>query len=69
MAGELGKITRAKGGEQKTVYLSDVLGVWMDGNRLHFTNQKGSQDCHFSLGQEDGEVYDVLKTLLEKGLA
>ena len=67
MAGVQGEITRAEGGNQRTVYLSDVLGVWLDGERLHFTNQKGEQECHFSLGPNDGEVYDALRGLWERG--
>lgn len=67
MAGRLGRITRATRGRRETVYLSNALGVWMEGRNLKLTNQRGEQEFHFYLSPRDGEVYYVLRALWEYG--
>ena len=68
MAGVLGKITKAKKGERRTVYLSDAFGIWMEGENLKLTNQRGNQEFHFYLSPKDGEIYNLLSALWEYGI-
>lgn len=67
MPGVKGKVTRAKGGRQRSVYLSDCFGIWEEGNSLHFTFLK-NQDLHTSITQRDGLLYDALMMLYQHGL-
>jgi hypothetical protein len=69
MHGVKGRITRATGGDHRSVYLSDVLGVWTEGDQLHITLQKGDQTLHRSVGPSDGLVYEVLSMLYHHGVA
>ncbi len=68
MAGELGKITRAPGGNRQTVYLSNAFGIWMEEKNIKITNQRGDQEFHYFLTPEDGEIYNLLKALWEYGV-
>ena len=67
MAGERGRITRAKRGRRESVYLSDALGVWMEGKNIKLTNLRGNQEFHSYLSPKDGEVYNLFKALWEYG--
>ena len=67
MAGERGKITRAKRGRRETVYLSDAFGIWMEGRNIKITNQRGNQEVHLYLSPKDGEVYNLFRALWEYG--
>ena len=69
MHGVKGRITRATGGEHRSVYLSDVLGVWTEGDQLHITLQKGDQTLHRSIVPADGLLYEVLSMLYHHGIA
>jgi len=69
MHGVKGRITRASGGEHRSVYLSDVLGIWSDGDHLHVTMQKGDQTIHTSIVPADGLLYEVLRMLYHHGIA
>ena len=68
MAGIKGKITRAVGGKQKTVYLSDAFGIWIEGENIKITNQRGNQEFHSYISPADGEIYNLLKALYEYGI-
>jgi len=46
MAGVKGKITRARRGKQRSVYLSDLFGIWQEGGKLHFTFLKNQGPPH-----------------------
>lgn len=68
MAGILGKITKAKGRggkEPKTVYLSNKVRLYMEGNFLHLTLDTGG---HKGISEEDGIIYYLLKALYDKGM-
>ena len=67
MAGTKGRITRSKRGGQRSVYLSDVFGVWKEGPSLHFTFLK-KQNLHTSITPHDGLLYDTLMMLYQHGL-
>lgn len=67
MPGVRGKITRSKGGQQRSVYLSDRFGIWQEGDGLHFTSLK-NQDLHTSITPRDGLLYDALMMLYQHGL-
>lgn len=67
MPGIKGKITRAKGGRQRSVYLSDRFGIWQEGDNLHLTFLK-NQDLHTSITPRDGLLYDALMMLYQFGL-
>ena len=68
MAGIKGKITRSKKNQPRTVYLSNFLGMWTEGNSLHFSMQKGKQKLHTSISPTDGMVYFLLKGLWDYGI-
>ena len=68
MAGVKGQITRSINGQQRTVYLSNVLGLWLEGKTLHVTVQKGQQDLHTSMSPPDGIAYDLLRALWSYGI-
>lgn len=63
-----GKITRAKRGKKRSVYLSDVFGVWPEKKHLHITMLKGEQEFHTSVTKKDGLLYDVMLMLYRHGL-
>ena len=67
MAGLKGQITRARRGRQRSVYLSDLFGIWPVGDKLHFTFLK-NQDLHTSVTSRDGLLYDALMMLYREGL-
>ena len=67
MAGMRGKITRSQRGRRKSVYLSNVFGVWKEGRQLHVTFLK-KQTLHTSLSPGDGLLYDLFLMLYEYGL-
>jgi len=69
MHGVKGRITRATGGEHRTVYLSDAMGVWEEGDHLHVTLHKGDQMLHTKLSPVDGQLYDALRLLCQQGVA
>ncbi len=70
MAGNKGEITRASGKKRQSVYLSDVFGIWPEGNHLHITMIKeGEQKLHTSITKNDGLLYDVMMMLYHHGLA
>lgn len=69
MPGTRGQITRATGGSQRTIYLSDVFGVWEEADGLHITLQRGDQDAHIRVTPQDGTLYDVLRMLHQYGLS
>ncbi len=70
MAGELGKITRAKGGKQRAVYLSDAFGIWKEGDLLYLAIERGNQDLPpYPLSPNDGEIYYLLNGLWEYGMS
>jgi hypothetical protein len=68
MTGARGKITRAKGGKQRTVYLSDVLGVWEEKQRLHIAVHRG-QEVQFNISSKDGLLFEAMLMLYRHGLA
>lgn len=68
MAGVPGQITRSERGERRTVYLSDAFGIWMEGENLKLTNQRGDQEFHFYLSPRDGEIYNLSRALWEYGV-
>ena len=68
MAGIKGRITRSARGQRRTVYLSNFLGMWVQGNALHLTMQKGEQDLHTSISPADGVAYYLLRGLWEYGM-
>jgi len=53
MPGIKGKITRSTHGQRKSIYLSNVLGIWKQDNRIHITSTRG-QRFHTSLAPNDG---------------
>ena len=59
MAGVKGQITRARRGKQRSIYLSDLFGIWPEGDKLHFTFLK-NQDLHTYISKHDGLLYDAL---------
>jgi hypothetical protein len=67
MAGVKGKITRARRGKQRSVYLSDLFGIWAEGDKLHFTFLK-NQDLHTYVSERDGLLYETLLMLYRHGL-
>lgn len=67
MAGVKGQITRAKRGKQRSVYLSDLFGIWPEGDKLLFTFLK-NQDLHTYVSERDGLLYDALMMLYQHGL-
>jgi hypothetical protein len=68
MAGVKGHITKSVKGKQSSVYLSNVLGIFMDRGRLHITSVKG-QRFHTNISKRDGLLFDVLLLLYHHGLA
>jgi len=68
MAGVTGRITRAQGGQRRTVYLSDVFGVWDEEGVLHVTLQRSEQAVHFNIRPDDGTIYDLFRMLYQYGL-
>jgi len=68
MAGVKGKLTRSSSGKQKTVYLSNIFGVWEQEGKLHITSQVKGQDFHHSISSKDGLLFDAVKMLYEHGL-
>ncbi|PIQ82278.1 MAG: hypothetical protein COV76_04460 [Candidatus Omnitrophica bacterium CG11_big_fil_rev_8_21_14_0_20_64_10] len=68
MTGVKGKIIRSGKRQRRTVYLSNFLGMWTDGRRLHLTMQKGRQNLHTSISPGDGMVYFLLRGLWEYGM-
>lgn len=71
MAGTRGAITRSSGRKRRSVYLSNVFGIWTSGprKRLHVTMLKGRQKLHTSLSPKDGLIYHALMMLYLHGLA
>jgi len=67
MAGTRGKITRSLRGQQRSVYLSNVFGIWKEGRQLHITFLK-KQNLHTSLSPGDGLLYDTFTMLYQYGL-
>ena len=67
MAGTRGKITKAKGGKKRTIYLSNVFGIWPEKNSLHISMQKGNQDFHTSIDKRDGLLYSIMLMLYHHG--
>jgi hypothetical protein len=67
MPGKKGHITRAVGGKQKAIYLSDKFGVWPEGKGFHFTAINTDQEFHTSVTQKDGLLYEALKMLYSYG--
>ena len=67
MVGLTGKITRAKRGDRRTVYLSNKMAVWTEGRYLFITipRQKGK----IALTGDDGLAYEVMLMLYHHGLA
>jgi hypothetical protein len=63
MAGIKGKITRSKGGKQKSVYLSDVLGVFPQQGGFHVT----SSAPHINITPDDGLLYEVFLMMYAYG--
>ncbi len=68
MPGTRGQITKAKGDNAKSVYLSDKFGVWPENDGLHITFLKGKQQLHTSLTPRDGLLFDVFQMLHMYGL-
>lgn len=68
MPGVKGKLTRSSKGMQKTVYLSNIFGVWDEEGKLHITSQVKGQDFHHSISPKDGLLYDAVRMLYEHGL-
>ena len=69
MPGTKGKITKSKTKNPKTVYLSDIFGLWKKGDTLFLSNQKGDQDLVQAVDPSDGPLYMVLLMLYDHGLA
>lgn len=68
MPGTRGQITKAKGDNAKSVYLSDKFGVWPENDGLHITFLKGKQQLHTSLTPRDGLLFDAFMMLHTYGL-
>ena len=68
MAGVRGKITRAKRGQQRSVYLTNVFGIWKEGRQLHVTFLK-KQNLHTSFSPGDGLLYHAFIMLYQYGLS
>lgn len=69
MAGTRGQITRSRGRERRTVYLSDAFGVFEEEGNLHITLQRYSRPVHFYLRPEDGMIYYLFRMLHKYGLS
>ena len=67
MPGVKGQITKSAKGKQRSVYLSDVLGIWQERGRLHLTSIRG-KSFHTSIGKKDGLLFDVMLLLYHHGL-
>lgn len=67
MAGVKGQITRSRRGKQRSVYLSDLFGIWQEDDKLHFTFLK-KQDLHTYVSERDGLLYETLMMLYRHGL-
>lgn len=67
MAGIKGLVTKAKGGKQRSVYLSDTFGIWPEGKALHIAMLRGEQQLHTSITARDGLLYDVMMMLWQHG--
>lgn len=68
MAGVKGKLTRSAKGKQKTVYLSNIFGIWEQEGKLHITSQVKGQEFHHSISSKDGLLFDAMNMLYEHGL-
>lgn len=69
MAGIRGKLCRALGGKQRSVYFSTTFGVWPERGGLHVTMLRGRQSFHTSLTAQDGLLYDVFQMLYDHAKA
>jgi hypothetical protein len=65
MPGVKGKITRSLKGK-RSVYLSNVLGLFHDRGRIHLTSIRGKR-FHTSIGKRDGPVFTALMRLYRLG--
>ncbi len=70
MPGVKGQITRSAKGKQKSVYLSNVLGLWLEQKgRLHVASLVKGQSLHTSISKKDGLLFDVMLMLYHHGRA
>ena len=67
MPGTKGKITRSRRGQKRTVYLSDVFGLWPEGKSLHVAMAKDKEELHTTLTRQDGLLYEVMLMLYHYG--
>ena len=63
-----GQITRATGGKRRSVYLSDVFGLWPQGKGLHISSNRGKHGFNTTVTRKDGLLYDLLKALYREGM-
>ena len=68
MPGKKGIITKAKGVAAKSVYLSDVFGIWPEKGGMHITFLKDRQKFHTSVSANDGLLYETLCMLHAYGM-
>ena len=68
MAGVKGRITKSVKGRQKSVYLSNLLGMFADRRRLHITSSVRGNSFHTSIGKSAGRLFDGLMRLYHHGL-
>ncbi len=70
MVGIKGRITRSAKGKQRSVYLSNVLGLWLEKNgRLHLTSLVKGESLHTSITKKDGPLFDVMSMVYHYGVA
>lgn len=70
MPGVKGQIRRSAKGKQKSVYLSNVLGLWEEQRgRLHLASLVKGQSLHISISKKDGLLFDVMFMLYHHGMA
>jgi hypothetical protein len=67
MAGVKGLITRSLKGNRKSVYLSNLLGMFADRRRLHITSGVRGKSFHTSIGKSHG-LFNILMRLYHHGL-
>lgn len=67
MPGTKGQIQRSRDGKGESIYLSDKLGLWLEGQKLHVTFL-GKQDLHTNLTEADGLLFDVMAMLYRHGM-
>jgi hypothetical protein len=68
MPGTKGTITRSAGGQRRSVYLSDMFGLWLEGDTPHVSFLKGKQGLHTSVTRQDGLLYYALRMLYDAGI-